>query len=148
MSALWHHDYSISANKHGDSVEDFNKAKALAQSAAKSGAYLYPIKVDPHTEVPRFIQLALTSLGNLLLPFSQVVMETPTLQARSNDDTFCRGGSIHVRVCLPPTTRRPRLRQRPTRSLHYHPPHTLRIINNYHTSFSHILDSRCVGGYL
>ncbi|TVY65718.1 Outer spore wall protein RRT8 [Lachnellula suecica] len=25
-------------------VEDFNKAKALAQSAAKSGAYLYPIK--------------------------------------------------------------------------------------------------------
>merc|ERR1712098_1018617 len=25
-------------------IEDFNKAKALAQSAAKSGAYLYPIK--------------------------------------------------------------------------------------------------------
>ncbi|TVY50927.1 Outer spore wall protein RRT8 [Lachnellula cervina] len=28
-------------------VEDFNKAKALAQSAARSGAYLYPIKVHP-----------------------------------------------------------------------------------------------------
>jgi hypothetical protein len=26
-------------------VEDFNKAKVLARSAAKSGAYLYPIKV-------------------------------------------------------------------------------------------------------
>jgi spore coat polysaccharide biosynthesis protein SpsF (cytidylyltransferase family) len=28
-----------------DSVEDFDKAKHLVQSAAKSGAYLYPIKV-------------------------------------------------------------------------------------------------------
>lgn len=27
-------------------IEDFNKAKDLAQSAAKSGAYLYPIKVS------------------------------------------------------------------------------------------------------
>jgi hypothetical protein len=26
-------------------VEDFNKAKTMAQQAAKSGAYLYPIKV-------------------------------------------------------------------------------------------------------
>jgi hypothetical protein len=27
-------------------VEDFNKAKDLATSAAKSGAYLYPLKVS------------------------------------------------------------------------------------------------------
>jgi hypothetical protein len=27
------------------SIEDFNKAKAVAISAGKSGAYLYPIKV-------------------------------------------------------------------------------------------------------
>jgi hypothetical protein len=33
-----------SANKYR--IEDFNKAKDLAQSAAKSGAYLYPIKVS------------------------------------------------------------------------------------------------------
>jgi len=29
-----------------NSIEDYNKAKELATSAAKSGAYLYPIKVS------------------------------------------------------------------------------------------------------
>jgi hypothetical protein len=32
-----------------DRIEDFNKAKVLAHAAAKSGAYLYPIKVSKPT---------------------------------------------------------------------------------------------------
>jgi len=35
---------NVSAKAKEIAVEDFNKAKALAKSAAKSGAYLYPIK--------------------------------------------------------------------------------------------------------
>lgn len=35
-----------------NSIEDFNKAKVLAHAAAKSGAYLYPIKVRWAAELP------------------------------------------------------------------------------------------------
>jgi hypothetical protein len=38
-------------NRHRE--EDFNKARELAASAAKSGAYLYPIKVH-NTSTRRF----------------------------------------------------------------------------------------------
>jgi hypothetical protein len=46
------------------SIEDFNKAKAVAISAGKSGAYLYPIKVSLWSHRGNGIRLYLDTEDN------------------------------------------------------------------------------------
>lgn len=70
---------------NGNSKEDFDRAKALANDAVKSGSYLYPIKVCSHTfdvkpSRPEYhVDDAFFSLtlGNLLLHEPPQPLEAP-----------------------------------------------------------------------
>jgi hypothetical protein len=98
---------TVNTNMNIYSVEDFDKAKALAHSAAKSGAYLYPIKVRSPTHTPSH---SLTPLGHLLLPLPSHIMEAPSLQACSYHDPLRRCHIIYVHLYLRPTGCRAGLR--------------------------------------
>jgi hypothetical protein len=66
------------AKAKGVAAEDFDKAKQLVNSAAKSGAYLYPIKVTTSLDID-VATMKLMSVGDLLLPRPQIIMEAPPL---------------------------------------------------------------------
>lgn len=67
----------------GNRKEDYDRAKALINDAAKSGSYLYPIKVCSHTfavkPLSRDVVLTISPLvlGNLLLLEPSQPLEAP-----------------------------------------------------------------------
>lgn len=80
-------------------VEDFNKAKAVAISAGKSGAYLYPIKVSHKGslgKVPGSRWKMLMAEGHFLLPCASWIMVRSRLILRS----ACKLIVIHSRKPL------------------------------------------------
>jgi len=103
-------------------VEDFNKAKVMATQAAKSGAYLYPIKVYCFVE-ERAHQLMVP--GYLLLPQPPHLVEASPLQVGTDNDFVSWCYCFHVRLCISPTTCCTGLRQRTPCRLHHNPPHAL-----------------------
>merc|ERR1711900_121794 len=110
-------------------IEDFNKAKALAQSAAKSGAYLYPIK----------------GIFYFLSPLS---LEAPPIQARPNLVPLCCCGCGHVLGRISAATCRARIRQRSSGRFHHDSAHPQRIVHPDQSPLADILATRCPGGYI
>src|SRR4051794_33766395 len=100
------------------SKEDFNKAKILAQSAAKSGAYLYPIKVsvNPVCLSTTFLTIA----GDFLLLDPPNAVEAAPLETRADHVSLGRSHSIHVFLHLSPPACGLGLCERTPGSLHYH----------------------------
>lgn len=96
-------------------IEEADRIKSLASDAARSGAYLYPIRVSMRGSSLAIVMLSfhlpampcilllshsLTSLrtGNSLLHFPPLVMETSHLQTGSDDQFGSRRHDLHV--CL------------------------------------------------
>lgn len=108
-------------------IEEADRIKSLASDAARSGAYLYPIRVSTYERftachrhaisrydsncrqcpaaLPCILLLShsLTFLrtGNSLLHFPPLVMETSHLQTGSDDQFGSRRHDLHVCLYLP-----------------------------------------------
>lgn len=143
-------------------VEEADRIKSLASDAARSGAYLYPIRVssvDALFLVTRFkcreflISSAWHSLmslptGNGLLHFSPLVMETPHLQTGSDHHFRIGRYNLHVRLYLPAANGSHGIYKRTSCRPHCRGARAQREFYALHHPQQNIPDRRCFGGYL
>lgn len=126
--------------------EEVERVKNLTAAAARSGAYLYPIRVSPPSLLHH--SLADDFLGHLLLHLSQSPMETPRLEARPYLDPRSWCHDLHVRLHIPPTSGHHGLHPRAFGCHQRGSTCHERVIHALHYSQQDILDRGCSCRYL
>lgn len=79
-------------------IEEAQRVKAVTTAAARSAAYLYPVRVSLSSlHLPPFTDLY---QGHILLHYPSLAMETPNDQAHPHADAWTRRDGIYVRLYI------------------------------------------------
>jgi len=143
--------------------EDFDRAKLLINDAAKSGSYLYPIKVcnglrtitSFHTirtaVVPVYrvvVQRSDRAPGHRLLCDAQVLVEASALQTRPHSRPLGGRGYLHVRLRVSTPARCAGVCERPAGCGHHRPAHSQRERHHHLGYFEELSATGCLAGHL
>ena len=127
--------------------EEAVRIRALAQDAARSGAYLYPLKVCYYRWMHSELVLTIMCTGHCVFRLSPTPLATFPLQARARSYPRPKHHSLHVRLHIPSASRTTRLHQRSGRCRLCSTPGSLRKLHDLHNGQQDVPDRRRSGGY-
>lgn len=107
---------SATAKVKDTAKEEVVRVAHLAEDAAKSGAYIYPLKVRSQSKHTCDSLLTMSTVGNLLFCLAPRAMEASPQQAGADSHTRNRHHNLHVPLHVPTASSYSGIHQRSSRS--------------------------------